>query len=37
MRIVKIKFKDEDIEMEEWLRNVLPDMCECEVLPTEVY
>lgn len=39
MRILKIKWAtgEEDLEMEEWIKSVIPDMTKAEVLDTEVY
>jgi hypothetical protein len=35
MIIIKIKLKNNDYEMITWLKNVLPDMCECEIFKEE--
>lgn len=38
MRILKIIWNDgnEDLDMEQWIRNVIPEMSNCEVAQTEV-
>ena len=39
MRIMRIKWStgEHDLEMEEWLKNVLPDMSPCEIIDVEEY
>jgi len=39
MRIMKIKWAtgEHDLEMEEWLKSILPDMSKCEVIDIEEY